>query len=123
MTKNIMYVFGIVFIVIGILGFIQGDSVLGIFAVDTLHNIVHLASGVLALVFASQGEAAARKFALILGIVYALVTVLGFLVGGDKLLGLITINSADNYLHLLLAVVLIVVGLRKTANTMTTPSM
>lgn len=107
-----MYVLGIVLVVVGLLGFVN-DPVLGIFETDTLHNLVHLASGILALVFASRGESQARMFALVLGIVYALVTVLGFLGDGDKILGLISYNSADNWLHLLLAVIFLIFGLKK----------
>lgn len=110
-----MYVAGVVFIVLGLLGFVS-DPLLGIFEVDMVHNLVHLASGILALIFASQGEAQARRFALILGVVYALVTVLGFLMGDGKLLGLMEVNGADNILHLLLAVVFLIVGLKKPAN-------
>jgi hypothetical protein len=112
MTKNIMYVLGIVLILVGLLGFFN-NPVLGIFATDALHNIVHLASGLLAVILASRGEDQARKAALVLGIVYALVTILGFLSSGDKILGLITYNGADNYLHLLLAVVFLIFGLKK----------
>lgn len=114
MAKSIMYVAGVVFIVLGLLGFVN-DPILGIFDVDALHNIIHLASGILALVFASQGESQARSYALILGIVYALITILGFMTGAGKVLGLVTVNGADNYLHLVLAVVFLIVGLKKPA--------
>ncbi len=109
-----MMVVGVVFIILGLLGFVN-DPILGIFDVDLLHNLVHLASGILALVFASQGEAQARRFALILGVVYGLVTILGFLVGDGKILGLISTNGADNILHLVLTVVFLIVGLKKPA--------
>lgn len=124
MAKTIMYIAGAVFIVIGLLGFVN-NPILGIFQVDALHNIVHLASGILAFVFASQGESQARKFALILGVVYALVTILGFLTGDGKILGLITVNGADNWLHLVLAVVFLIVGLKKPAMSggMSSPTM
>jgi hypothetical protein len=121
MAKTIMYIAGAVFIVLGLLGFVN-DPILGIFDVDTMHNIVHLASGILALIFASQGESQARMFALVLGIVYALVTVLGFMTGEGKILGLVSVNGADNYLHLLLTVVFLFVGLKKPAMN-TNPSM
>lgn len=122
MAKTIMYVAGVVFIVLGLLGFVN-DPVLGIFDVDALHNIIHLASGILALIFASQGESQARMYALVLGIVYALVTILGFIVGDGKILGLVSTNGADNVLHLVLAIVFLIVGLKKPATTMTAPSM
>ncbi len=114
MAKTIMMVAGVVFVVIGILGFFN-NPILGIFAVDTLHNLVHIVSGVLAFVFASQGESQARKFAMILGIVYALVTILGF-IGGGHILGLIVSNSADNFLHLVLTVVFLFVGFSKSSS-------
>ncbi len=111
-----MMIVGVVFILLGLIGFVN-DPILGIFEVDTLHNLVHLASGILALVFASQGEAQARRFALILGIVYGLVTILGFLSGDSgEILGLISTNGADNVLHLVLTIVFLVVGLKKPAS-------
>lgn len=112
--KNIMYVIGVVFILAGILGFFQ-DPVLGILDVDLIHNIIHLATGILALVFTSQGEAQGRKFFLIFGIVYALVTVLGFVTGEGKILGLVSVNAADNYFHLVVTIVFLVIGLKKPA--------
>lgn len=116
MTKNLLYVIGAVFILIGLLGFVN-DPILGIFEVNPMHNIVHLVSGILAVVFAGKPEAQARKFALILGIVYALVTILGFIQGEGDLLGLVEINNADNYLHVLLTVVLLAIGLGKLSGT------
>lgn len=120
MAKTIMMIAGVVFIILGLLGFVN-DPILGIFDVDLLHNLVHLASGILALIFASQGESQARRFALILGIVYGLVTILGFLAGDGKILGLIATNGADNILHLLLTIVFLIVGLKKPA--MSSPAM
>src|ERR1043165_2768810 len=100
MTKNFLNWLGVVFIVIGLLGFVN-HPVLGIFEVNTLHNLIHLVSGILAIMFARMGESSAKKFALVLGIVYALVTVLGFLLGGN-IVNLIMVNMADNLLHLVL---------------------
>lgn len=115
MAKTIMRIAGVVFILLGVLGFFN-DPILGLFDVDALHNIVHLASGILALIFASQGESQARTFALVLGVVYLLLTILGFLAGDDgKILGLVSNNSNDNYLHLVLTVVFLFVGLKKPA--------
>jgi hypothetical protein len=58
-----------------------------------------------------MGPDKAAMFAKVLGLVYLLVTILGFLmVDKGSILGLIHINSTDNYLHLVLAVVLLYVG-------------
>jgi hypothetical protein len=116
MAKTIVMVLGVVLVLIGILGFFN-NPVLGRFEVDMVHNLVHLLSGVLALVLAAKGEASARAFAKAFGVVYGLVAVLGLVMGTDgKLLGLMEINSADNWLHILLAVILLAVGFMKSSS-------
>jgi hypothetical protein len=104
-------VFGIVFIAVGILGFIPNPLVseTGLFAVNTNHNLVHIISGavLLAGVYSTLGASLALK---IVGIVYGAVAVLGLYVGPGMLLGLVHINAADNYLHVLLAVVILAAG-------------
>jgi hypothetical protein len=109
-------ILGVVFVVVGVLGFFN-DPVLGIFEVDAVHNIVHLLSGVVALAMASMGESSAKLFGKVFGLVYLLVTVLGFVMGTDeKLLGLMQLNNADNYLHVLLALVLLWAGFSKSSS-------
>lgn len=109
MAKKMVMTLGVVFIVVGLLGFVM-DPILGIFEVDLVHNLVHLASGVLAVVFAGKGEMMAKKFAQVFGVVYALVAVLGLVLPGDKVLGLIEANLADDILHVVLAAVFLYTG-------------
>jgi hypothetical protein len=111
MLKNVLYVLGVVFILIGILGFFN-NPILGIFAVDSVHNVIHLLSGVLALAFAGK-PSQAKMFAMVFGIVYGLVAILGFMTAsGGKVLGLFAVNGADNWLHILIALVLLYLGFR-----------
>lgn len=114
MAKTIVMVLGVVFVIVGVLGFFQ-DPVLGIFEVDMVHNIVHLLSGVVALLMASMGEASAKTYAKVFGLVYLLVTVLGFIMGEGKLLGLMEVNDSDNYLHVFLTLVLLYAGFSKSS--------
>ncbi|MEK7132170.1 MAG: DUF4383 domain-containing protein [Patescibacteria group bacterium] len=111
---SIVYVLGAIFALVGVLGFIPGITsdghLLGIFEVNTLHNIIHLLSGLLGLYAASQGEALARTWAKVFGVIYALVTVLGWLLPDGNILGLIQVNLADNLLHTVLAVAILYVG-------------
>lgn len=105
--------FGIVFLAIGVLGFVPGITtdghLLGIFEVDTLHNLIHLLTGILALTFAST---APQKFFKVFGVVYLVVTLVGF-VQGTTVLGLIGVNMADNVLHLLVSVIALYIGFKK----------
>lgn len=117
MAKTFVTVLGVFFIIAGIAGFIDPLSpdgeVLGLFFVGepgTLHNLIHLLSGVAALAAVSSGEAAARMYAQVFGVVYALVTILGFIVGEGEILGLVPVNQADNVLHLAIAAGLLYFG-------------
>ena len=103
-------VLGIVFVLVGLLGFFN-NPVLGLFLVDPAHNLVHIISGVVLLAgaYSSLGSSLALK---IIGIVYAIIAIIGFfMVGADgKLLGFIAMNEADKWLHVVLAVVILAAG-------------
>jgi hypothetical protein len=98
-------VLGVVFVIVGIWGFVAGHQVL-VFDVNPLHNVVHLITGALALWFGYTSERAARTFSLIFGGVYGLVAILGF-AGVDSVVELLHLNRPDDWLHLLIAAVFI----------------
>ncbi len=108
-TRTAGLIIGIVFVVVGILGFVPNPLVssTGIFMVNTAHNLVHLISGavILAGVY-SFGSALALK---IIGVIYAIIAILGLFMGGDMLFG-IAMNMADHWLHVVLAVVILLAG-------------
>jgi hypothetical protein len=111
-AKTAALVIGIVFIAVGILGFIPNPLVspTGLFAVDTMHNLVHLISGIVLLAGVyGFGASLALK---IVGIVYAIVAILGFFMVGEDgmMLGLIMVNEADKWLHVALAIVILIAG-------------
>src|SRR5688572_24353409 len=107
-TKKIAIGFGAVLLLIGILGFIPaftpGGLLLGIFAVDAEHNIIHLASGAAAIAAGLSSYRNARMFFQVFGVIYGLIAVAGFIVhphaeGSEQLAGVVAINLADNFLH------------------------
>lgn len=120
MVKGAAILFGIVFLVVGILGFVpavtppmadgSGGMLLNIFHVNTAHNAVHLASGVIFLLCGLAGPGPSRTFFKIFGIVYALVAVLGFAKGNGMLLGMVANNMADVWLHVVLALAMLYLG-------------
>ena len=114
MLRTAARVFGVVFILVGILGFLpgvtDGHMLLGVFHVNAAHNLVHLLTGAVALVAASSGVAASRTYFRIFGLVYGLIAILGFF-GGDKpVLGFISNNLADTWLHFTIALTSLVLG-------------
>jgi hypothetical protein len=110
---------GLSLLLAGVLGFIadssfdtgeavDGDLFLG-FEVNGIHNLVHIASGIV-LLAAFPKRASARAVAIAFGLVYGLVALIG-LIDGSDVLGIIPINSADNILHIALAALGIITGL------------
>jgi len=86
------------------------SAVFGILDVNGWHNVVHILTGVLGLIFASS-YGAARGYALLFGAIYVLVAVWGFIIGsGDSILSIVPVNTADNFLHLLIGVAGIAAG-------------
>jgi hypothetical protein len=115
MVRTVALALGIAFLGVGILGFIlnpTGGELLGIFAVNVLHNLVHVLFGVLGIASAYTGWS--RLYCQGVGVIYLLLGVLGFIpglyVGEDMLLGLVHINLADNFLHLVLGGVAAIFG-------------
>jgi Domain of unknown function (DUF4383) len=114
MAKQLSYLFGIIFVLVGILGFVANPIVgsTGLFETDTLHNIVHLLIGIVLIVVAAWCAASASLWLKIMGVLYIVLAVVGFLMvpDGGMLLGLVLTNMADHVLHIVLGVVLVVAG-------------
>ena len=94
MVNSAAILFGLVFLVVGILGFVPAATpvtdgmpmLLGIFHVNAAHNVVHLASGIVFLLCGMAGAGASRAFFKIFGIVYAIVAIWGFVAGNGNTL-------------------------------------
>ena len=122
MARTFAIVFGAVYVLVGVLGFVLPSPLLGLFGVNVLHNIVHLAIGGLwlfAAFAAPMGADSPRKISQVIGIVYLLVAILGFVLPAlmDQLL---VINMADNFLHLVTAILALYIGFMTPRAAMTT---
>jgi hypothetical protein len=120
-AKTIVLAFGVVILLVGILGFFM-DPVLGIFAANTLLNLIHTVSGLLAMFLGMRSEWGAKLFAKVFGVVYALLAVLGLVLSGDKILGVLTVNLAGDILHAVLALVFLFAGFSQAKSTPDAPA-
>lgn len=78
------------------------EDLLGIFAVNGWHNLLHMALGIAGLAAASSAYAA-RTYSLAVGLAYVLLAIWGLGFDDDGvILGLLPLNDADNVLHLVL---------------------
>ncbi|CAA9372818.1 MAG: hypothetical protein AVDCRST_MAG75-232 [uncultured Propionibacteriaceae bacterium] len=116
---------GIVFLAVGVLGFIPGITsnfsdmkfaghtsdalLLGLFQVSILHNIVHLLFGAAGLVMAKT-ISGARNYLVGGGIVYLVLFLYGLIVGNNSAANFVPLNGADDLLHLVLGLGMIALG-------------
>jgi hypothetical protein len=113
-AKSAAVAFGVLFLIVGVLGFVPNPiiSPAGYFVVNNLHNLFHIAVGIVLLMGAyagagSFGPGMALRF---VGAVYAILAVMGFFLPGNLIFGMIAMNMADHWLHAVLAVVLLLAG-------------
>jgi hypothetical protein len=120
---------GVVFLVVGVLGFIpgittnyddmrfagheSGAKLLGLFQVSVLHNIVHLLFGVAGLALA-RSVSGARTFLVGGGAIYLVLWLYGVVIDHRSAANFVPLNNADNWLHLFLGVGMIALGLLTT---------
>jgi hypothetical protein len=118
-----------VFVLVGVLGFIPGittdystmtfaghDSeakLLGVFQVSILHNIVHLLFGVAGLALARAWDSA-RAYLIGGGAIYVVLWLYGLLIDKTSAANFVPVNRADDWLHLVLGVAMIGVGMALT---------
>ncbi|WP_307037942.1 DUF4383 domain-containing protein [Arthrobacter sp. B3I4] len=117
---------GAVFLLVGILGFVPGITshydtlglaghgsealLLGAFQVSVLHNIVHLLFGIAGLLMA-RAHNQARNYLLFGGAIYMILWIYGLLIDQESAANFVPVNSADNWLHLVLGLGMIALAL------------
>lgn len=119
-TRTFAMIFGIVFLLVGIAGFVpqllqepqggemamDGDHkmLLGMFAVNLMHNVVHVIFGLWGLA-ASRSLGGSVMYARGVAIIYAVLTVMGLVPSMDDMFGLVPLHGNNVWLHAALALV------------------
>ena len=124
-NRLVATIFGAVYILVGLLGFAvtggvdfiatEGGLLLGVFEVNPLHNIAHLLIGAALLIAGLKSVRAAKAVNIAVGAVYLLLGIFGFFLV-DTPLNILALNTADHFLHLASALVLLGVGLAADRN-------
>jgi hypothetical protein len=129
LVQNVARLVGIVFLLVGIAGFIPGVTtnlydglefagddgtaeLLGLFQVSVLHNIVHGLFGLAGLALAATASGA-RTFLIGGGAIYLVLFLVGIVGGGDW----IPVDDTNNWLHLLIGAGMIGLGVLTTRET------
>lgn len=121
-TRRFALIYGIVFLLVGLAGFVPGATVphthpdvrvtsglglvLGLFPVNVLHNLTHLVFGAWGL-GAYRSYSGAVLYARVVTVVYALLTVMGLVSAGNvhTTFGLVPLYGHDIWLHAALALI------------------
>ena len=117
-VQRFALLFGIVYALVGVLGFVPGllqappadapalmsgtsyGYLLGIFAVNAVHNLVHIVVGLIGIV-AARGLSSAHIYSRSVAIIFGVLTIMGLVPGLNTTLGFIPIFGADVALHAL----------------------
>ena len=116
-TRTFAMIFGIVFLAVGVLGFVPGAAthvmgeglnshsmLLGMFMVSPLHNAAHLLFGLWGLA-GSRSTGGAVAYFKGVAVIYAVLAILGLIASTADLFGMIPLMGNDVYLHAALAVI------------------
>ena len=114
MAKTVCKILGVVFLLVGVLGFVTPDLLNA--HLTPAHNAVHIVSGAIALYFGFAGTlSAAKMFSLVFGVVYLGLGILGMALGTGEdrmwMLGPLHFGQADHGIHILLGVIFLAGGL------------
>lgn len=119
-------IIGAVFLLVGLAGFVPGLTtgidgmtgsgheshalLFGVFQVSILHNIVHLLFGVVGLAVATSNVGNTYWYLVIGGVVYLVLWLYGMVVDPDSRANFVPLNDADNWLHLILGLLMVGLG-------------
>jgi hypothetical protein len=125
-NRIVALVFGVVYLLVGLIGFFwtsgvpfagPGDGshnlILGIFEVNPLHNVAHLLIGGALTIAGASSASAAKSTNITIGAFYLLLGIVGFFLAANhnSALNFLSLNLPDHFLHLASAIVVLAVGL------------
>jgi ABC-type Na+ efflux pump permease subunit len=128
-NRLVAVIFGAVYLLIGLAGFLitanvgfaatEGEHLLGLFMINPLHNIVHIVIGAVLLAAGLKSVRHSKTANATVGGVYLIVGIIGLFIL-DSSMNILALNTADNILHFLSALILLGVGLGMERNVPTT---
>jgi hypothetical protein len=128
-VRTVALIFGIVFLLVGVAGFIPGllqephpddpalavdamhGRLFGLFPVNVLHDVVHILFGIAGLA-AYRSVGSSVLYLRAVAVIYAVLVVMGLIPGLNTTLGLIPLHGNDVWLHAVLALVAGLFGFR-----------
>jgi hypothetical protein len=107
MARTVAAVFGAIYVVIGLVGFVLDSPLFGLFDVNALHNIVHILLGAI-LLYGATSTSAATMATRGVGLVLVLLGIVGIPIADG--FGLVPLGGNDIWLHLATGAILLAAG-------------
>jgi Domain of unknown function (DUF4383) len=111
LARTVAAVFGAVYLLVGIVGFVLESPLLGLFEVNVIHNIVHILIGAI-LLYGAMSTPAAIQATRVVGAVLVVLGILGFFFPDG--FGLVPLGGNDIWLHLATGAILLATGFMAT---------
>jgi Domain of unknown function (DUF4383) len=100
-------IFGILLIIFGLLPFfpqyVQNGHLFSLFTVNPIHVAFYVITGLIGLLVSFVTSHASRAFFRVFGIIFLLIAILAFMLGGN--ISYLQTNSADDVLHLIIGAI------------------
>src|SRR5579864_6275883 len=112
MGKAYAVVVGLVLLLVGIIGFVEGDKMMMGLHFNLIHNCIHLVSGMVGLAAGlAGGQKGGRAFAQVFGVVYTIVAIIGFAGAPVYVVTMLDLNiPMYNYIHVVVGVLGLIAG-------------
>jgi hypothetical protein len=114
LARTAAAVFGVVYVLVGLVGFIIETPLFGLFPVSMLHNVVHIVLGAI-LLYGAMSTSAAIMTTRVIGAILLVLGVLGIFVAEPLGAGVLPIGGNDVWLHLGSGVILLAAGFMTSA--------
>lgn len=115
MLRVLAILMGIVFVISGVMGFIpeftQDGKLFGIFAINSVRNMLHIGIGALGLLSGLKSATAAKVYFIVFGLIFLTFAAVGFYHSTGEIFHYIIANSSDNWLNAAMAVLFLYFGL------------
>lgn len=115
MVRIAAFVIGLLLIIIAVLGFMpefnQGGKFLGFFAINSISNIMHLATGVIGMMCGLKNSKTSTYFFIAIGVIYAIMALLGIYDSTMAIFRFIAADGANNIFHAIIAAIALYFGI------------
>lgn len=102
----VLNIIGIIVALAGIIGFFN-NPVIGILETNTIQNVVYIILGLLILMSTMKGHMMVTK---IIGIIFAVLGILGFVLSGDTVIGLVESTTNVNSFNLIVGIIVLLIA-------------